>query len=211
MVADRPANSPHVVPMTEAHLPRVTQVMARAFHREPIMQYTLPDEDDRPGQIRWLFGRIARYAMRYGRAHTTEDVRGFAIWLAPGDPDMQVLRLLRLGIAAAPCRLGYRSVRRLMRFSKVKDALHHRLAPERHWYLLMLGVDPEAQGGGVGSALVRPVLEQADADGLPCYLETAVEQNTRIFGKYGFETAGEADLTDTLHLWGMTRQARQAG
>lgn len=196
-----------VVPMTDAHLDRVGAIMARSFHDEPVMQYTLPDPERRPGQIRWLFGKIAQYAIRHGLAYTTEDVRGFSIWLAPGDPDMQVLRLIRLGVATAPARLGLKSLFRLMHFSRIKDGIHHQAAPHPHWYLLMIGVDPDAQGSGIGGAMVKPVFEIADADGLDCYLETAIENNTKIFGKYGFETAVEADvLPGELHLWGMVRR-----
>lgn len=202
-------SAPNVIPMTDAHLDRVCDIMARSFHDEPVMRYTLPDADRRPDQIRWLFGKCAQYAIRHGRAYTTDDVRGFSVWLAPGDPDMRITRLLQLGIAAAPLKLGLASLARFMKFSRVKDRLHHKTAPGPHWYLLMIGVDPDKQGGGLGRALVNPVLEEADKANLPCYLETAVEQNTKIFSKYGFTTAAEADvLPGELHLWGMTREGR---
>lgn len=202
------APPPRVIPMTEAHLDRVGDVMARSFFDEPTMAWTLPDEARRADRIHWLFTRCARYAIRHGRAYTTEDVRGFSIWLAPGDPDMRLIPLLRLGIAAAPFKLGWRSLRRLMHFSRIKDRLHHQAAPQPHWYLMMLGVDPTAQGSGLGRALIQPVLDQADADSLPCYLETAAEDNTHKFEKYGFETTAEAEVVPGgLHLWGMIREA----
>jgi GNAT superfamily N-acetyltransferase len=44
---------------------------------------------------------------------------------------------------------------------------------EPHWYLAFLGVEPSEQGRGVGSALLRPVLDRAAAEGAPAWLETA--------------------------------------
>ena len=38
---------------------------------------------------------------------------------------------------------------------------------EPHWYLATLGTAVEQQGKGVGSALMRPVLEHCDAEGMP--------------------------------------------
>jgi MFS family permease len=50
-----------------------------------------------------------------------------------------------------------------------------------HWYLWLLGVDPDRQGQGVGSALLAPILARADAEGLPCALETLTERNVWFY------------------------------
>ena len=47
---------------------------------------------------------------------------------------------------------------------------HHPRQP--HWYLSVLSVEPECQGLGHGSALMKPGLERADAAGSGAYLET---------------------------------------
>lgn len=47
---------------------------------------------------------------------------------------------------------------------------------------------PDLTGKDIGSALLRPALAQADADGLPGYLETAEESNAAFYRKHGFET-----------------------
>jgi predicted N-acetyltransferase YhbS len=64
---------------------------------------------------------------------------------------------------------------------------------EPHHYLMVLGVDSEKQGQGVGSKLIAPGLARADADRLPCYLETMKTRNLDFYGKHGFEVvhAGE--------------------
>ena len=52
---------------------------------------------------------------------------------------------------------------------------HH--PKERHWYLQMLGTQPDSQGKGVGSAIIAPVLEHCDRTGERIYLESSKERN----------------------------------
>ncbi|MDZ7768084.1 MAG: GNAT family N-acetyltransferase [Woeseiaceae bacterium] len=78
--------------------------------------------------------------------------------------------------------------------------------PPQHWYLALVGVDPDYSGKGIGSALLRPILEQADADGLPCYLETAEERNVAFYEMHRFETLRHGTLPDTaVEYWTMQR------
>lgn len=57
---------------------------------------------------------------------------------------------------------------------------------EPHWYLVPLSVRPEYQRRGLGSQLVRPILEQADREQLPCYLETSDPANVDYYRRFGF-------------------------
>jgi ribosomal protein S18 acetylase RimI-like enzyme len=63
-----------------------------------------------------------------------------------------------------------------------------------HWYLAVMGVDPEWQGRGVGTALMRPGLEQLDAEGIPAYLESSTPRSRELYRRNGFEVTGEFNL-----------------
>ncbi len=69
----------------------------------------------------------------------------------------------------------------------------------------MLGVDPERQGQGIGGQIIAPVLERADRDGLPCYLETMKERNVAFYQKHGFEVVVDDVFKGELHYWTMKR------
>lgn len=80
---------------------------------------------------------------------------------------------------------------------------------QQHWYLAFLGVAPNYQGQGVGSALLQPILKQADSEGLPCYLKTFTEKNTYFYRKHGFETIKTVDLPSiNVRLWTMKRESQ---
>ncbi len=58
---------------------------------------------------------------------------------------------------------------------------------EPHHYLPYIGVAPEAQGRGLGSALMRPILDRCDEERLPAYLEATSERNAALYERLGFE------------------------
>ena len=85
---------------------------------------------------------------------------------------------------------------------------HHPRNP--HYYLAVLGTEPAHQGKGIGSALMQPVLELCDREGVPAYLESSKERNVPYYRRHGFE------VTEELHLpgrgppvWLMWREPRQ--
>ena len=89
------------------------------------------------------------------------------------------------------------------------DAVHSRLIPFKHWFLQAIGVDPQFQGRGYASKLLRPMLSRIDEEGLPCYLETLEGQNVRLYEHFGFKVLEESNVPNTnLTNWAMLRDAR---
>ena len=60
-----------------------------------------------------------------------------------------------------------------------------------HWYLAVLGTDPERQGEGIGRRVLRPVLEECDRLEMPAYLETGTERNVAFYTRHGFRVTDE--------------------
>jgi ribosomal protein S18 acetylase RimI-like enzyme len=85
-----------------------------------------------------------------------------------------------------------------------------RLHPEDppHWYLAILGTDPSAQGRGLGSAMMGPILEGCDREGLGAYLESSKERNVDFYARHGFRVTGERRLPRGPRLWPMWRDPR---
>jgi GNAT superfamily N-acetyltransferase len=68
------------------------------------------------------------------------------------------------------------------------------------WYLSIVGVAPAAQGQGIGARLLEITLAEADATGVPCYLETFDSRNPRFYQRLGFAAVG-------THVEPITRSA----
>jgi ribosomal protein S18 acetylase RimI-like enzyme len=84
----------------------------------------------------------------------------------------------------------------------------HPRQPE-HWYLHYLGVVPSRQGRGLGSMLLRPMLERCDREGLPAYLEASSARSRALYERLGFELTGRpVDLPNGPQMWPMWREPR---
>jgi ribosomal protein S18 acetylase RimI-like enzyme len=78
------------------------------------------------------------------------------------------------------------------------------LDPDRpHIHLGPIGVSPDAQRQGVGSALMRRYLEYLGEQKLPGYLETDKLENVKFYEKFGFVVEHEEELigTPTWYMW----------
>jgi ribosomal protein S18 acetylase RimI-like enzyme len=173
---------------------------------DPMYRWILPDEDTRQKRLTGLNGFALRYGMRYGRVTGVEGGKGVAIWLPPG-VGVTIPGLLRSGLLAVPFRAGLGALAKFGRAMDTMDKLHQKNVPGRHLYLMLLGVDPELQGQGVGSALVREGLEIADDEKVPGYLETSETTNLPFYGKFGFEVVDEMRFGDSPPAWALRRPA----
>ena len=88
------------------------------------------------------------------------------------------------------------------------DKIERSHPPAPHYYLAVLGTDPEAQGRGVGSALMRPVLDACDRDGIPAYLESSKERNIDFYARHGFRVTEEVRMPKGPPVWPMWRDPR---
>jgi len=55
--------------------------------------------------------------------------------------------------------------------------------------LSIIGIEPAAQGQGIGERLLKPTLAEADAAGAVCYLETFSPRAVRFYERLGFRSA----------------------
>ena len=187
---------------------RAVITLERAFASDPMFMWMFPDPRERSRSLR-LFLRVPlQYGLRYG--HVTESSGGMAvaIWLPPGR-EITAGGMIRCGMLTMPFRVGFRPLARFAGADGVMGKLHKKFVPEPHWYLLIVGVDPELQGRGLGSALVKEGLARADESNSPCYLDTSEERNLAFYQRQGFAVVGTALLgKGGPPGWAMRRNAR---
>ena len=194
---------PEVVPVTPELVPGAARAAAAGFLDNEIWVWMLRGDWQRrrllPRHYRWM---IRRVYMPRGGAWTTPDTVGAALWFPPGTLELSRQERLAETISLLPEGAG--CFRRAMRWEEL-IARHHPRVP--HWYLQTLSIAPAAQRSGAGTALIRPALERADAEGMPCYLETQRRSNIPFYERFGFELVEEIGLEDSPRLWLMWRSA----
>ena len=201
------ATIPVQVGLPAGHYNRAAEVLTLAFQEDPVACYVLPEATRRRRVLRRMFRAYLRYGQRHGVISTTPDVEGVAIWLAPGQTTPTLGRLLGSGACLIPLYSGWKALRRSLAFMEMTTAWHQRYVPEVHWYLLYLGVTPDRQGQGIGSALLQPILARAETEALPCYLETGTARNVGFYERHGFQVLAEGALAHGgPRLWSMLRR-----
>jgi GNAT superfamily N-acetyltransferase len=190
---------------TVEDVPRLADVLARAFDSDPPMRWFLPVDEQRVDRARLLFDvMLRRLHLRRDVCFTTEDVRGGALWVPPGVHSLSVLAQIRL--LPAMMRVFGRNLARAQRGLAVMDSGHPR---KPHFYLDTLGVAPEFQGRGLGAALMAPMLERCDRERMPAYLNAGSPRSRNLYLRHGFQVAEEFRLPEGgPPLWRMWREPR---
>jgi GNAT superfamily N-acetyltransferase len=182
---------------------RVVTDLHAAFIDDPVLSWAFPDEAKRRRYGRSFFEMHARHLIPGGLTWRADG--GGALWAAPGHWRESPLEALRLG-AATFRGLGSHG----LRVARGLLGIQSRHPREPHLYLAVVGVRPERQGNGLGTALLRPGLAHADRLGLPAYLESSNIRNVPLYERHGFEVTEEVDLPSGPPIWLMWRPAGAA-
>ena len=186
---------------------RAAKVYARAFFDYPLFACYYPDPARRERHLASHLEVVVNYGFLYGQIYTTPDITGVACWLPPGSTDITWLRLIRAGGLPIFPKVGI--IRSLTDVKKTEDytvKVHNEIMPGPHYYIWVVGVDPDYQGMGIGKALMKPGLDQADAMRVPIYLETHDEKNVLYYQKLGFDLIRiESAPGFDLKFWSMVR------
>jgi ribosomal protein S18 acetylase RimI-like enzyme len=189
-----------------AELPPLARMLARAFHEDPVAAWACRPDGVRPRVLERLFGLRLRDIHPRGEIWTDDDLQSVAAWNAPD----QWHTTPRQDMAYATSLLHPRLLLRMpMVITGMLGAQKLHPAEPPHWYLAILGTDPSAQGRGLGSAMMQPVLEGCDRDGVGAYLESSKEQNLAYYARHGFRVTGERRLPRGPCPWPVWREPRR--
>jgi GNAT superfamily N-acetyltransferase len=185
-----PAPAEVIRKATREDVPRLAQALARAFYDDPVINWLVPKDSERIHRSERGFAFYLRKVyLPHDECYATEDGVGGALWLPPNKWHVGPLAQLRLapGMIAA---MGPRLPQVLRAISTVES--NHPQKP--HYYLAFVGVERELQGKGIGTALLRPILDRCDHDGTPAYLEATTPRNRACYERQGFEVTEEYRL-----------------
>ena len=193
--------------LDRSHAGAAAETLGRSFWDFPFPGGYFPDESQRARCFPPLWRAMVKALARHGEVHATSpDFEGVAAWQPPGfhlssghlwrAAPLDLLRFYRGGGGKLTVGLNF------------QEAMRRRHAPMPHWFLGPIGVDPAFQGQGFASRLMRPMLERADAEGVPVFLDTNSEANIALYEHFGFRVVERADMPEA-DIWnvGMLREA----
>jgi ribosomal protein S18 acetylase RimI-like enzyme len=180
----------------------LAQALARAFFDDPVASWAWrPDGLRIKALERFQAIRMRQLLVEEG-VWTTADLQCAALWAPP----RRWRSTLAETAALVPAFMHPRLIARmpLVAAGWLGMERRHPAGPD-HWYLAVLGTDPASQGRGLGSAVLGPVLEQCDRDGVGAYLESSKERNIDFYARHGFRVLGEVRLLRGPRMWKMWR------
>jgi GNAT superfamily N-acetyltransferase len=180
---------------------RLSQVLADAFADDPVFSWLLPDESRRGAQLLRFFGiEVGRKVLPNGRVWTGDRADGASLelpsdrWqLSPRDQAMRTPAFMRI--------FG----RRLPQATALTAAMEKLHPVETHYYIPYVGVAPQAQGKGLGTALLERTTARGDREGFPVYLEATSERNAALYSRLGFQHLRQFNVGNSPPIWPMRR------
>lgn len=188
----------------------VGRMLARSFAADPIFAFVEPDAAARFAFLEEFMAALTRRSHRLATAYATVPaLAGVSLWKTPELRQLSPEQLRMTGLDRVGEWLAPEAAARFERIFEAIDEALERAAPEPVWYLGVLGVDPAWQGRGLGSRLMQPILERADAEGMAVTLETGQPRNLPLYARHGFEVSAELPpvASGAPVVWTMKRTA----
>ena len=186
------------------HVNEFAGLLSRAFINDPYYVYIMPNEEKRMVQLHWWMKILLKYTLKYGCIYFTDDHKSVSMWIGPDKPMVDDVKVLSLGLILYPFKIGVKNFIKVLDLSGQWDKVHKKLN-KRHYYLMVIAVEPEFQGKGIGSYLLKDGLEKADNEKLECYLETCTSEDVRFYTKHDFEVIYNKGFAEDSEYWLMTR------
>ena len=137
----------------------------------------------------------------------SEEMNGFAAWLPFGFTGNKTLPFLANGGLRLFLHSGFGLVGRLLTYENYAMNLKKTFTDHYDWYLFNLSIRKDAQGKGLASKLMRPMLQFCDDERMVSYLETNKEANVGLYRHYGFELMKEEQIPkSTVMHYAMVRK-----
>ena len=127
----------------------------------------------------------------------SEEINGFAAWLPFGFSGNKALPFLFSGGLRLILHSGFGIISRLLTYEKYAMNLKKEYTDNYDWYLYNLSIKKDAQGKGIASKLMRPMLQFCDDERMVAYLETNKDVNVGLYKHYGFELMREELIPKT--------------
>ena len=127
----------------------------------------------------------------------SEELNGFAVWLPIGFTGSKTIPFLVNGGLSLILHSGLGIIGRLLTYESYAMNLKKQFTDNYDWYLYNLSIKKDAQGKGIASKLLRPMLQFCDEEKMVAYLETNKDSNVSLYRHYNFELMKEEIIPKT--------------
>ncbi|MBR5438832.1 MAG: GNAT family N-acetyltransferase [Clostridia bacterium] len=178
-------------------LDRLAEVAADAYHDYPLHNWFTNGKYDKKASkliMQISLKTMTEDAVIYA---DSEEMNGFAVWLPFGFTGSKTLPFLFSGGLSLILHSGLGIIGRLLTYETYAMNLKKEFTDNYDWYLYNLSIKKEAQGKGIATKLLKPMLTFCDNEKMVAYLETNKASNVSLYNHYGFELKKEEIIPKT--------------
>jgi GNAT superfamily N-acetyltransferase len=168
----------------------IADILTKSFKDNKSVNYLVKQDDKREQRLRSLMEYSFDICYLFGDIFLTNDKKGCALVVLP-DAKKTTTKSVLLDLKLIFSCIGLSNISKAMsREAKIKN-----LQPkELLYYLWFIGVDPDEQHKGIGSALLAEVINEGESKQRTICLETSTLTNIPWYEKFGFKIYNELDL-----------------
>jgi GNAT superfamily N-acetyltransferase len=164
----------------------IAGALASAFGEDPVFRW-MSAVDDCERRTLPFWRNVARSGLRHDdhEIYVSDDGHTAAVWRGIDNWKVPMLELVR----SAPSML-FTLRTRLPLAMQLLSTMEKQHPTEPHYYLEFLGTRRGHQNRGGGTAVLQPMLDRCDAEGVPAYLESSNARNVPFYARHGFVERG---------------------
>ncbi|WP_428912223.1 GNAT family N-acetyltransferase [Niallia sp. Krafla_26] len=175
-------------------LPHAVEVMRKAFFYDPLWVYLYNNEKNRRKYLEKFFrGFLSVFINKKNVYGIGYPVKAVAVWGIPHHVNSKTKSPFRVLFPMIKLFISPFAIK-IFKVSSVFSSfatLEKKYAPNIHYKLESIGVDPDYQGKGLSTKLITPFISEAQMKNIPVYTETTTPLNVGFYEHFGFKTMEE--------------------
>ena len=172
----------------------IVEILSKSFETNQSVNYIVKQDSKRLSRIKSLMGYSFEVCYSFGDVFLSDDNKACALVLYP-DKKRTTIKSVLLDAKLILSCVGLENIKKTL----AREAIIKKIQPkEQMYYLWFIGVDPAEQKTGIGSKLLKELIEDSKLKERPIYLETSTLKNLPWYKKFGFNIYHEAELSYKL-------------
>lgn len=172
----------------------IVNILAKSFETNQSVNYIVKQDAKRLKRIKALMDYSFEVCYLFGSVFLSDDNKACALVLYPDKKKTTIKSILLDAKLILSC-VGLGNIKKTL----ARETMIKKILPkEPMYYLWFIGVDPAAQNTGIGSDLLKGLIEDSKLKERAIYLETSTLKNLPWYKKFGFNVYHEAELSYKL-------------
>ena len=159
----------------------IVNILTESFQHDPCLNW-LVEKVTNKNKLNVIVNYVVDETLCNGDVYFTKDKNAVVLWKNENQEKFS-FQFIKRNLSFL-FQMGIKSVIKNLKMGNVSHK--HFPKSSQYYYLYMIGVLNDAQGKGLASKLMNPILEKSRLKNVPVFLETANPMNVDIYKKKGF-------------------------